>query len=135
MNVSNTKLEKDYFEMKKMKKFKNPSSNIGIKKNKRGFMAARLEYNELDTQDSKILVALSDINIDFIFRLISSDRNMDVEKIEEHVEIDNNFLEESIRILKNANLISNKKIEIEPGNTRRIFNATSLGQDVLAKLK
>jgi predicted transcriptional regulator len=97
-------------------------------------MATTLKYNKADSPDSKILVATSDINRELICRLINAHRNIDTEGIKEHIEIDDNFLEESLDILKDANLINNQQIEIE-GNIRRIFNITSTGKAVLNKLK
>jgi len=119
--------------MEKFKSSKNTLSNIKVKGGTP--MTTKLEYDRSDSPDSKILVALSDINRECILRIIASDRNMDIEKIKEHIEIDNVFLEDSIDILKDANLISNNKIPIEPEGYRRIFNITSLGKDVLTKLK
>ncbi len=85
------------------------------------------------SQKTQILKAVSNKTRQLLLRLISLDKDINREEINEHVEIDQPALMYHIGILKSAGLINNHTFEVD-GEQRTVYNINKLGQQCLSEL-
>lgn len=79
------------------------------------------------------LKAISNTTRQFLLRLISLDKDINIENINSHIKINQDALKYHIDVLKNANLIHNNTFNVE-GEQRTVYNISSDGKECLKEL-